>query len=365
MSLVWLQGSVLQFGSGGGIGGSGFTLGPETNQFTTIAARNTYATANTDWLAEYDDNATFLVEITISGVVTYYRRFNSAWEEVTNIIKGREGDKGDAGDTGRSAKGDLVATYTVPAAHYTSGREYIPGGLVLENANANVWSNYSPGALYEGALTADPQIRHFSSGYNFYFNPTTDTWRRAGPADADFADAVWEDVATADIPGLLDYRYPSDTLNFTWLGMVADEAAANTSATSPDDLTITYAAFYDNALKWLNGRSNAVGHAVYDIGTDDYGKRSVISFPKAHTNQNVIGAIVEVLYGGTVIDRGYSTYGDLGFGTARIGLDDGSSIGLGSSGGANTMTFYLAAYRNNATVGAMDNVQLNVYEWGT
>ena len=95
MSIVWLQGSVLQVGVGGG---AGLGLGPETNQFTTVAARNTYATNNADWLAEYDANSAFLVEVTVSGTTTYYRRNGSAWEVVTNVVKGGKGDKGDTGD---------------------------------------------------------------------------------------------------------------------------------------------------------------------------------------------------------------------------------------------------------------------------
>ena len=48
-------------GSGGG--GGGLTLGPPTNTFTAAtqalaeAARDTYAAANADWLAAYDERA--------------------------------------------------------------------------------------------------------------------------------------------------------------------------------------------------------------------------------------------------------------------------------------------------------------------
>ena len=40
----------------GGMGGSGtgFALGPEQNEFTSAATRNTYATANPTWLALYN-----------------------------------------------------------------------------------------------------------------------------------------------------------------------------------------------------------------------------------------------------------------------------------------------------------------------
>ena len=58
-------------GGGGGTGGAGLALGPETNEFISIAARDNYATANADWLAEYDANTAFLVAVTISGTTTY------------------------------------------------------------------------------------------------------------------------------------------------------------------------------------------------------------------------------------------------------------------------------------------------------
>ena len=73
-------------GSGYGIGGSGFVLGPEDNEFTSTALRDTYATNNTDWLAEYDANPSFLVLVRVGTTATYYRRNNSAWENVNGII---------------------------------------------------------------------------------------------------------------------------------------------------------------------------------------------------------------------------------------------------------------------------------------
>ena len=71
---------------GGGGGGSGFLLGPETNQFTSTTARDTYATNDAAWLSEYDGNTGFLVQVTVGGTATYYRRNNSAWEDVGGII---------------------------------------------------------------------------------------------------------------------------------------------------------------------------------------------------------------------------------------------------------------------------------------
>ena len=45
-------------GDRGGRGGAGFTLGPETNKFTSTTAMADYTTNNPLWLAEYDANPT-------------------------------------------------------------------------------------------------------------------------------------------------------------------------------------------------------------------------------------------------------------------------------------------------------------------
>ena len=104
----------------GGTGtGAGFTLGPETNQFTGAneaaaeTARDTYETANPTWLADYDAEPSFLIELTYGTTVAYQRRTGSAWQDVTNLIKGEEGNKGDKGDTGDA---DLQIGNAFPAS---------------------------------------------------------------------------------------------------------------------------------------------------------------------------------------------------------------------------------------------------------
>ena len=63
-------------GSGGGGGGAGFALGPVTNTFNAatqaagIAARDAYATANVDWLAQYDANGALMVRVTWPIIAT-------------------------------------------------------------------------------------------------------------------------------------------------------------------------------------------------------------------------------------------------------------------------------------------------------
>ena len=134
-------------GGGGGTGGAGLTLGPETNEFTSIAARDNYGTANADWLAEYDANSAFLVSVTVSGTTTYYRRSGSAWETVTSIIQGGKGQKGDTGDADEyfvlpasvaqtNANKDVTLTITGVTA-YAAGQEAIFHTKTGTNGTAN------------------------------------------------------------------------------------------------------------------------------------------------------------------------------------------------------------------------------------
>ena len=102
-------------GGGGGIGGAGFSLGPQQNVFTGAtraaaeSARDTYANANPDWLAQYnaDTSLNIRLEFTEGGEekVVYQTRNQAgdAWLD-NQSFEAIKGDKGDTGNTG--AKGD-------------------------------------------------------------------------------------------------------------------------------------------------------------------------------------------------------------------------------------------------------------------
>ena len=83
---------------GGGGGGGGLTLGPPQNSFTgssktnAESARDTYATANASWLAQYDAEPTFIISINYGTTVTYESRRGGAWADVTPIVTGPAGD---------------------------------------------------------------------------------------------------------------------------------------------------------------------------------------------------------------------------------------------------------------------------------
>ena len=88
-------------GGGGGTAGAAFSLGPEQNEFNNNNARNVYEAANATWLAEYNENKSFLIAV---GTTTIeYQRRNVAetdWEVVSAVIRGADGDDGADGTDG-------------------------------------------------------------------------------------------------------------------------------------------------------------------------------------------------------------------------------------------------------------------------
>ena len=107
------------FGDGGGgvlIG----ALGPETNVFgTTTTAdkaaaavlRDTYATANPAWLADYNAHRRFFILLQWTGGQEQLQRRNvagTAWEDVTGIIVGPKGAPGTDGLPGLPGVSDGV-----------------------------------------------------------------------------------------------------------------------------------------------------------------------------------------------------------------------------------------------------------------
>ena len=93
-------------GFGGGKGVLG--LGPATNTFgiaTTAdraaaeVIRDAYAAANADWLAEYNGKLSFWIRLVWDDGVVEQRRnaAGNAWEDVTNVIRGKIGPQGKVG----------------------------------------------------------------------------------------------------------------------------------------------------------------------------------------------------------------------------------------------------------------------------
>lgn len=109
----------------GGKGGGGLTLGPPTNTFTaaTQAAaevlRDAYALANADWLAQYDAEPTFTIQINWPVITTdtlYQARRGGAWANVTGLIRGEPGLKGALGAQGRFLVFSYINAAVAPVA---------------------------------------------------------------------------------------------------------------------------------------------------------------------------------------------------------------------------------------------------------
>ena len=102
-------------GAPGGGGGGGRTLGPQPNTFgdastadraAAEALRDAHAGVNPGWLGLYNNNRAFLILLQWTGDGEVSQRRNIAgddWEDVTDVIRGRDGSDADATAAGRSA----------------------------------------------------------------------------------------------------------------------------------------------------------------------------------------------------------------------------------------------------------------------
>ena len=108
-------------GTGEGEGG-GLTLGPPTNSFNAATkaaaetARDTYATANAAWLAQYDAEPTYVIILswpaTTPTNTVYQARRSGSWADVTGLVtgpEGGEGPQGPQGDPGEPPSGNTSA----------------------------------------------------------------------------------------------------------------------------------------------------------------------------------------------------------------------------------------------------------------
>ena len=130
-------------GAGGGGTGTGFTLGPATNTFNGAnldaarAARNAYAAANPDWVAEYDANPILMVRLTYGSTVRYESRIGGNWFNITAVIRGPAGSKGDQGIPGpadRETIEDVVAAFLRAGMNVTLNYDDANDRLTISSA---------------------------------------------------------------------------------------------------------------------------------------------------------------------------------------------------------------------------------------
>ena len=123
-----------------GGGGSGFSLGPEQNEFATDAARNTYATANAAWLALYNADRSFWIQVGgVAGAIQRRNAAGNAWETVTGLIRGPAGGPGAAGGGAIESLGTFTSSASRPAL------QAIETGIDLD-ASAE-WMGYRLGGV--------------------------------------------------------------------------------------------------------------------------------------------------------------------------------------------------------------------------
>ena len=121
----------IRFGNAGGGGGSGFALGPVQNEFADVAARNAYALANATWLALYNADRSFWIQV--GGAAGNIQRRNAAgddWENVTGIIRGGTGVAGRAGAAGGGAIEDTGIVLDLRSV-VIAANEFVSTGLIL------------------------------------------------------------------------------------------------------------------------------------------------------------------------------------------------------------------------------------------
>ena len=128
---------------GGGVGGGqshlGLALGPQTNTFNGATqaaaetARDTYASNNADWLAEYDENPNYIIRVTwpeTPANAIYYIYDGSNWDAITGVVQGEptpaggqlpDVDDTDEGSLVRVVSGTWKKVTGIPAAIVNSG----------------------------------------------------------------------------------------------------------------------------------------------------------------------------------------------------------------------------------------------------
>ena len=161
-------------GAGGGGGGSGFSLGPSENTFGTSSTanraaaetlRNTYATANTAWLTEYNGDRSFWIQLVWTGNAYVVQRRNgagTAWEDVTPVIRGRTGSQGALGSQARFDVHGYINATTAPTTAP-------PGGTFVRSTGVlTLPTGYA-------ASPATPATGAETYRIEAFVNPATDT----------------------------------------------------------------------------------------------------------------------------------------------------------------------------------------------
>ena len=145
---------------GGGGGGGVLGLGPAQNSFGTATTADraaakvlldAYATANADWLTLYNNNSSFWIRLKWDDGTVEQRRnvAGTAWEDVTNVIRGRAGVAGPA-PTDSQVDARLVAAGALLSANNLGDLADVAasltalGGLTELEVDGRAETRYTP-----------------------------------------------------------------------------------------------------------------------------------------------------------------------------------------------------------------------------
>ena len=135
--------------AGIGVGGGGdlFEEGAPTNTFATTGARDAYASANANWLANYDAQPRWFVRVGSDPNYTLYTRRGSTWIALTQVASGPRGVAGAPGAPGAPGSDATVNAANVDAALRAMNAGMIAGvrtSWAIDAANLAVQLNALP-----------------------------------------------------------------------------------------------------------------------------------------------------------------------------------------------------------------------------
>ena len=197
----------ISIGPGGGGGAGGLTLGPPTNSFNGASeaaaetARDAYETANAAWLAQYDTEPTFTIELSWPATPTntkYQARRALAWADVTPIIRGRQGA---IGPQSRSVVSEYANSAAGTAPIVTAAGSYVIGtGAFTPSTGATATPSNPPSGqvIWERQAVVNPVTDtgtvDLSSRWGSWFERPEDS---AAALDADRAEAARDGAEVA------------------------------------------------------------------------------------------------------------------------------------------------------------------------
>ena len=149
-------------------------MGPLLNEFSglTVAeaatVRNGYATANPDWLLQYDDNPAYVIRLDHVSGETFQRRVNGFWETLSAVLEGPQGPQGTQGiqgvqgAAGRDGEGLLLG----PAANTFDVTGTTPDTRAQAEADRNTYGASNPVWLtsYDGNVSFTVVLRYRNNG---------------------------------------------------------------------------------------------------------------------------------------------------------------------------------------------------------